>query len=142
MDEDGDPPRIWSKLGNFPGTAFTRSIGDEKAEHLGVFAEPETLAFDITPEDQFIVLASDGVFEFLTSQAVVEIVQRFSNPVLACRAVVSEAYKLWLHYEVRTDDITMICIFLRNSAPMPRVPSKSRLTGIPVRIVAIFKLFQ
>lgn len=27
-DCDGDPPRLWSPDGMFPGTAFTRSIGD------------------------------------------------------------------------------------------------------------------
>lgn len=27
-EDDGDPPRLWSPTGNYPGTAFTRSIGD------------------------------------------------------------------------------------------------------------------
>lgn len=27
-DETEDPPRVWSKQGNYPGVAFTRSIGD------------------------------------------------------------------------------------------------------------------
>jgi hypothetical protein len=31
QDDDGDPPRLWSPLGNYPGTAFTRSIGDSGA---------------------------------------------------------------------------------------------------------------
>ena len=44
VDEDGDPPRIWSPDGPYPGTAFTRSIGDSVAESLGVVAEPEILA--------------------------------------------------------------------------------------------------
>lgn len=30
-EDDGDPPRLWSPSGNFPGTAFTRSIGDSGA---------------------------------------------------------------------------------------------------------------
>lgn len=41
VDEDGDPPRIWSPYGAFPGTAFTRSLGDEIAETLGVIGVPE-----------------------------------------------------------------------------------------------------
>lgn len=28
VDCDGDPPRLWSPAGMYPGTAFTRSIGD------------------------------------------------------------------------------------------------------------------
>ena len=27
-DDDGDPPRLWAQGGNYPGTAFTRSLGD------------------------------------------------------------------------------------------------------------------
>jgi hypothetical protein len=27
-DDDGDPPRLWFPNGMYPGTAFTRSIGD------------------------------------------------------------------------------------------------------------------
>ncbi len=41
IDEGGDPPRVWSANGNFPGTAFTRSLGDLFAEECGVIAEPE-----------------------------------------------------------------------------------------------------
>jgi serine/threonine protein phosphatase PrpC len=63
IDEGGDPPRIWSPNGDYPGTAFTRSIGDGIAEELGVTAEPEMLTRELTKEDKIIVLASDGVFE-------------------------------------------------------------------------------
>lgn len=112
IDEGGDPPRIWSPNGDYPGTAFTRSIGDGIAEELGVTAEPEMLSRELTGEDKIIVLASDGVFEFLTNQSVVDICAKFSDPLEACRAVVAESYELWLQYELRTDDITMICIFI------------------------------
>jgi serine/threonine protein phosphatase PrpC len=43
IDESGDPPRIWAPKGDYPGTAFTRSIGDRTAESLGVVAVPEIL---------------------------------------------------------------------------------------------------
>ena len=41
IDENGDPPRVWSPYGDYPGTAFTRSIGDSIAKELGVSADPE-----------------------------------------------------------------------------------------------------
>lgn len=112
IDEGGDPPRIWSPHGDYPGTAFTRSIGDAIAEELGVCAEPEMLSRELTKEDKIIVLASDGVFEFLTNQSVIDICAKFTDPLEACRAVVAESYELWLQYEMRTDDITMICMFI------------------------------
>ena len=43
-DDDGDPPRLWAPNGMYPGTAFTRSIGDSAAERIGVTAEPECKA--------------------------------------------------------------------------------------------------
>ncbi|KAF1322419.1 Agc/pkg protein kinase, partial [Globisporangium splendens] len=112
IDENGDPPRIWHPYGQYPGTAFTRSIGDLVSEELGVTAEPEILCKTLNSHDKFIVIASDGVFEFLTSQNVVDIVKKFDDPSEACRALVEEAYNRWLQFEVRTDDITAICIYL------------------------------
>ena len=41
LDDDGDPPRVWNQDLEYPGTAFTRSIGDRLAEEIGVVAEPE-----------------------------------------------------------------------------------------------------
>lgn len=108
----GDPPRVWSANGDFPGTAFTRSLGDSIAEKLGVHAEPEMVTINLDSEDKIIVLASDGVFEFLTNQSVIDICAKFSDPAAACRAVVAESYELWLQYELRSDDISMICIFV------------------------------
>ena len=114
IDDGGDPPRIWAKDGRYPGTAFTRSIGDSLAESLGVYATPEVLTLELDSSHEFIVLASDGVWEFITSQSVVDMVAKFKDPLKACQTVVSEAYTLWLRHEVRTDDITMIVIHIKD----------------------------
>lgn len=74
-DDEGDPPRLWVPNGMYPGTAFTRSLGDTVAERIGVTAVPEVLVLPLTEQHSFVVLASDGVFEFLSSQAVVDIVR-------------------------------------------------------------------
>lgn len=76
-DDDGDPPRLWVPNGMYPGTAFTRSIGDSIAESIGVVANPEIVVFELTKDHPFFVLASDGVFEFLSSQTVVDMVESF-----------------------------------------------------------------
>uniref|UniRef100_A0A0E0EF79 protein-serine/threonine phosphatase n=1 Tax=Oryza meridionalis TaxID=40149 RepID=A0A0E0EF79_9ORYZ len=70
--DEGDPPRVWARDGLYPGTAFTRSLGDQAAEAVGVIAEPEVKSVEITPAHLFFVVASDGVFEFLSSQDVVD----------------------------------------------------------------------
>ena len=84
------------------------------AEELGVFAEPEILMRDIQANDVYIVIASDGVFEFMTNQALANIIDHHDDPLQACKHVVEQAYGLWLQYEVRTDDITACCIYLQD----------------------------
>jgi len=110
IDESGDPPRVWHPDLDRPGCAFTRSIGDAVGESLGVVPDPELLIRELTPNDSYVILASDGVFEFITSQHVADMVGEFKDPLVAARKVVHESYKLWLRYEVRTDDITIIIL--------------------------------
>ena len=110
IDEVGDPPRVWDGTLERPGCAFTRSLGDHVAEMVGVFAEPEFLTWKLSKHDAFMVIASDGVFEFLTSQSVVDAIAKFSTPLEAAKHVVQEAYRLWLTYDDRTDDITIIIV--------------------------------
>lgn len=107
-EDGGDPPRLWAPTGNFPGTAFTRSIGDNAAEMIGVCAEPELAIRNLTPANPFFLIGSDGIFEFMPSQSVVDMISKYEDPQEAAIAVVVEAYRLWLQYEVRTDDITII----------------------------------
>lgn len=109
-DDDGDPPRLWVQNGMYPGTAFTRSVGDSIAENIGVISVPEVSVMQLTPMHPFFVIASDGVFEFLSSQAVVDIVAKFKDPHDACAEIVAESYRLWLEFETRTDDITVIIV--------------------------------
>ena len=61
---------------------------------------------------------------------------KFADPLEACRAVVAESYELWLQYELRTDDITMIAIFIdeASAASAPTAISDIVLEGVrPVR---------
>lgn len=59
-----------------------------------MFAEPEIEAVGLMPNDAFLVLASDGVFEFLSSQSVVDMV----------------SVAMWHHYEYGINVITCMSI--------------------------------
>ena len=113
-DEEGDPPRIWHATKRYPGTAFTRSIGDRLAEPLGVFAVPEITTTELNENSRFAVIASDGVWEFMPSQAVVDMVTKYKDPADACERIVRQSYDLWLTYDERTDDITCIIVHFDN----------------------------
>jgi serine/threonine protein phosphatase PrpC len=49
--------------------------GRAAAERLGVVAEPEVVTRQLGAATAFIVLASDGVFEFMANQEVVDLVR-------------------------------------------------------------------
>jgi serine/threonine protein phosphatase PrpC len=112
-----DPPRLWIAGKDYPGTAFTRSIGDWLAESVGVIADPEMLTLELTCNDQILVIASDGVFEFLTNQEVIDICAQCQSPLEACGKIVQAAYDQWFVYETRADDISVIVCFMKCSCP-------------------------
>lgn len=66
IDEAGDPPRVWLKDKDMPGTSFTRALGDSMADEVGVCAEPECYSKEITEEDEILILASDGTYYTLS----------------------------------------------------------------------------
>ncbi|CAN0123777.1 unnamed protein product, partial [Ectocarpus sp. 8 AP-2014] len=72
------------------------------------------LVVNVTKHDKYIVIASDGVFEFITSNKVMEAVERFTDPLSAAKHIVQDAFRTWLRYEVRTDDITIIVMFIED----------------------------
>ena len=83
QDEDGEdfgPKRVWNRDRTMPGLAMSRSLGDAVAHDLGVIATPEIVMVKLNPQmaqDRFIVLGSDGVFEFLTHQYCISKVEKF-----------------------------------------------------------------
>jgi serine/threonine protein phosphatase PrpC len=44
---------------------------------VGVSPIPEINIYDISPDDRIIIIASDGVWEFLSNDRVAEIVMKF-----------------------------------------------------------------
>ena len=74
----------------------------------GVFAEPELTTHVMVPEDEYIVVASDGIWEFMTNQQCLDLITAAPTLEIACATIVAEAYMLWITNEVRTDDITAI----------------------------------
>jgi serine/threonine protein phosphatase PrpC len=111
-----DPPRVWDASLEMPGCGFTRSLGDSIGEAVGVNSDPEVLSWKLTPDDKYIILASDGVFEFLSSDVVIDMINKVLNkcqdPAAAVKHVISEAFRLWVAHDERTDDITMVLLCL------------------------------
>lgn len=94
---------------------MTRSFGDQVASRVGVNHVPELREVDLTPDDKVVILASDGVWEFLENEDVAKIVYPFflkKNAEGAAENLVRAAFKKWKKEENVIDDITCIIIFL------------------------------
>ena len=116
------PDRTWLQDQDTPGLAMSRSIGDEIAHSVGVSENPEVFRFDLKFEDKFIVIASDGVWEFMTAEEVGQIVWPFyqkNSPEQAGNAIVRAAAKKWRKFDSTIDDITCITIFLEIDHVVP-----------------------
>jgi hypothetical protein len=54
---------------------------------VGVSSEPDHSVVELSSQDRFVILASDGVWEFITSKEAVDIVMQFDSAEEACRQV-------------------------------------------------------
>ena len=117
-DEDGEyvgPERVWLKEDDIPGLAMSRSFGDQIAHTVGVIAEPELFDYDLLHEDKFLLLGSDGIWEFISSEECVNIVKDYylkDDIDGALNYLYKESSKRWIMEEEVIDDITLIIVFL------------------------------
>ena len=116
-EEDGEksgPFRVWQKGEVYPGIAMSRSIGDFIASKLGVIPEPKFIDEKIDKDTKFIVVASDGIWEFLDNDTVKNMVMPFyekNDPNGACKELVKKATEVWNQEDVVVDDITVVVVF-------------------------------
>ena len=109
------PPRVWLAEVDVPGLAMSRSIGDDVSQTVGVISVPDITQHTIESNDIFAVWASDGVWEFLTNQQVVDIVaSRVDNLHDAATALVEQSVQQWKQNEEVVDDITCIIVKFNN----------------------------
>ena len=121
MPEDCDF-RVFCKGKDVPGLAMSRAIGDTVAQEVGVIAEPDVKEVAIGPDDEFLLMCTDGVWEFLSNQEAVRIVaeQGRNNVKKAAEKVCQVAYNRWVQRcHNLIDDITALVVYL----PKPGVLS-------------------
>ena len=109
------PERVWLKNSEIPGLAMTRSIGDNVAHSVGVISEPEIVKYEFNGNEKFIILASDGIWEYIDSDECVNIIKDFyennMDAIGALNSLVKEAFNRWKNMEDSIDDITAIVVF-------------------------------
>ena len=118
VDENGvgvGPLRVWIKGEQYPGIAMSRSIGDMDAKKVGVIPNPEFIEYILDSKAKYMIVCSDGVFEFISNEEVMKIGNNYylkNEPLGLCHELINKATNLWLK-EDRTyvDDITVVSVF-------------------------------
>ncbi|CAG9327372.1 unnamed protein product [Blepharisma stoltei] len=128
------PHRIYKLTENAPGLATSRTLGDRIARQIGVICDPEITfhTFDFE-QDEFIVMASDGLWDVMSNEEVVNFVAAYkencqkevvqpsiseANSSNSCIAqlLCEEARLRWLkisaYKKTNVDDITCIVLDL------------------------------
>ncbi|TFJ84529.1 hypothetical protein NSK_004514 [Nannochloropsis salina CCMP1776] len=107
------PARVWLKDLDVPGLAMSRSLGDVVAHTVGVSSEPEVFEYTLdSARDVFLVLATDGLWEFMSDAEVVRMVGVAKDPQEAVETLIKEANTRWLKEEQVVDDTTVCVAFL------------------------------
>ncbi|CAD8143725.1 unnamed protein product [Paramecium octaurelia] len=111
------PERVWLSYIDAPGLAMTRSMGDKIGAQAGVSSVPEVFQFTLQQNDKFLVIASDGVWEYLSNEDVMNIVIPYYEKGELDQAgekLMMEAIHSWKKNSPARDDITFIIVQLNN----------------------------
>ena len=113
-EEEGGPYRVWAKGEEYPGLAMSRSIGDMDAKKLGVIPNPQIIEYNIDSSSKYMIICSDGVWEFISNEDVMNIGNKFylkNDAKGLCQELYKKSLELWLQDDVCVDDITSIIVF-------------------------------
>ena len=114
MGERAGPFRVFKPGKDYPGLAMSRSIGDAIAKKMGVIAEPGIIEHNLNGGVKFIVLGSDGIWEFLSNEDVRDIGKVFYLNCEAndlCEELYNSSLIKWKCNDSTVDDITIIAIY-------------------------------
>ncbi|KAK7267191.1 hypothetical protein RIF29_19856 [Crotalaria pallida] len=99
-----------------PGLQVTRSIGDDDLKPA-VTAEPEITESTLCAEDEFMVMASDGLWDVISSVEVINIIKNTVKEAGMCsKRLATEAVE-----RGSKDNITVIVVFLRPVSTAERI---------------------
>lgn len=131
---NGNPPpsRVWAGNKGGVGLAMSRSIGDHELRQWGVIPDPEITRTEVKPAngkgdgDLFLIVASDGVWEFIESKEACEIIHaQGADATKACQVLVREAQQRWKDMEgTYRDDITCVVAMLPFLDEAPEGPNE------------------
>ncbi|XP_077226855.1 putative protein phosphatase 2C 33 [Tasmannia lanceolata] len=114
LQDEPEVARVWLPNNDSPGLAMARAFGDFCLKDFGLISVPEISYRRLTEKDEFLLLATDGIWDVLSNKEVVDIVASAPDRSSAARTVVESAIRAW-RYKYPTskiDDCAVVCLFL------------------------------
>ena len=108
------PFRVWAGEEDYPGLAMSRSIGDLRGKTVGIIPNPGILEYDLNKTTKFVIVCSDGVFEYLNNDKVKDIGKKFyleNNASDYCHKLLKQSYDEWIKNDTFVDDISAVVAF-------------------------------
>lgn len=114
LEDEPEVARVWLPHDDSPGLAMARAFGDFCLKDFGLIAVPEVTYTRLTERDQFVVLASDGVWDVLSNKEVVETIWGAPTRTTAARSLVETAVRAWRqkYPTSKVDDCAVVCFYL------------------------------
>ncbi|KVI04916.1 probable protein phosphatase 2C 73 [Cynara cardunculus var. scolymus] len=113
LEDEPGVHRLWLPNEESPGLAMSRAFGDYCVKDYGLISVPQVTHRHIISKDQFIVLASDGVWDVVSNEQAVEIVSSTDDRAKSAKRLVEFAARAWKRKRkgIAVDDISAICLF-------------------------------
>jgi serine/threonine protein phosphatase PrpC len=125
--------RVFVKGQRYPGINMSRALGDLWAHRrAGLSAVPDVQTVSLGPGDLVLVLASDGVWEFIDSSQCAASIRSdlhakdgVDRLQVATERLAHQSWEYWMQDtgNKESDDITALCVRLNASGPPPIVSS-------------------
>lgn len=143
-DDDSIPYRVFVLGTMVPGLAMSRSIGDTMATDVGAVPKPDVVTRVLAPNDTFIIMASDGLWEVFDGQEACEWVSEYvkenreadgslpghgDDPqnTSVCVAIANEAQRRWVvNFEAKciVDDTSVVVAYLFDDIVQDQIRQK------------------
>ena len=108
------PFRVWAGKNNYPGLSMSRCIGDLKGKKCGLISEPIIIEYTLDERSKYMVICSDGVWEFLDNEDVMRMGIEFyvkDNIEEFLEKIIKVSEFWWEKEDIIRDDITAIVVF-------------------------------
>ncbi|KAL2483869.1 putative protein phosphatase 2C 6 [Forsythia ovata] len=135
LQDEPEVARVWLPNSDSPGLAMARAFGDFCLKDFGLISTPDVCYHRITERDEFVILATDGVWDVLSNKEAVDIVASAPGRGTAARALVDCATRAWrLKYPTsKIDDCAVVCLFLEHMSATDVVNAPNNATNSPAQ---------